>query len=205
MKMKSIVGLNPLLLAVLLAAIPAVFAQNAADIYATQPNKSLAAAHESFLKKDLNASATECHKAAAAVKKQSSKVSADAKAGMQKAGAELDKCGDSVKAGTLKSDAEMKQCFAKVNHQIATCWHQTAAESKKAGKDASADLKKAGASLDASAKWSGHKLNEGTQATVDAVKKAGKASDAGVKASGADVDKWFKSLGDGIKDLGTKL
>ncbi len=96
-------------------AIPAVHSQNTAAKYTTQPNKSLTAAHESFLQKDLDAAAAECHKASAAVKKQSAKVSADAKAGMQKASAELDKCGDSVKAGTVKSDAEMKQCFAKVN------------------------------------------------------------------------------------------
>jgi hypothetical protein len=74
-------------------ANPAVHAQNRAVKHTTQPNKSRAAAHESFLKKDLDADA-------AAVKKQLGKVSAEVKAGMQKASAELDKCGDSVKAGT---------------------------------------------------------------------------------------------------------
>ena len=205
MKIKSIVGLKPLLIAALMIAIPAVYAQPAPEKFTGEPNKTLAAAHESFLKKDLNASAAEIHKAAAAVKKQSGEVSADAKAGMKKAGDELNQCGDRVKAGAIKSDTEMKQCFAKVNHQMATCWHQTAAESKKTGKSASVDLQKAGASLDASAKWSGHKLSEGAQASVDAVKKAGKATGDQVKAGSEAVDKWFKGIGDGIKDLGDKL
>ena len=205
MKSKSIAVLNQLLLSLLMAAIPAVYAQSSPDQFTGEPNKSLAAAHESFLKKDLNASAAQIHKASNYVKKESDQVAQDSKAGMTKAGAELDKLGAGVKAGTVKSEAEMKQTFAKVNHQMATCWHQTAAESKQAGKDANADLKKAGASLAASAKWSGNQLNAGAQASVDALKKAGKATDAGVKAGGEEVDKWFKGIGDGIKDLGAKL
>jgi len=79
MNIKSCVGLNHLIVAALMMIVPAVYAQNTTDHYATQPNKSLAAAHESFLKKDMNASAAELHKASAAVKRQSGKVSADAK------------------------------------------------------------------------------------------------------------------------------
>jgi len=40
---------------------------------------------------------------------------------------------------------------------------------------------------------------------VEGVKKAGTATGKGAKASAQEVDKWFKDIGDGIKDLGHKL
>ena len=59
-------------------------------------------------------------------------------------------------------------------------------------------LKKAGTGLEGAAKWSGTKLQDGTQASVDGLKKAGKVSTN-------EVGKVFKSLGDGIADVGQKL
>ncbi|MBP9901407.1 MAG: hypothetical protein V9H26_05240 [Verrucomicrobiota bacterium] len=205
MKTKPLARLNRVILAVLLAAMPAVYAQTQPVNFTSEPNKSLAAAHESFVAKNMNAASEQIHTASVYVRKQSSKVSGEAKAGMKKAGDELDQLGQGVQAGTVKSEAELKQTFAKVNHQMATCWHQTAAASKEAGKNANAELKKAGASLSASAKWSGRKLNEGAQSTVDAIKQAGKATSDHVKAGGEAVDKWFKNLGESIKDLGDGL
>jgi len=205
MKIKLITTLNRLVIAALMAALPVVWAHAAADTFTTEPDKSLAAAHESFLKGDMNKASQQIHRAAAAVKKDSRTVAADSKDGMNKAGAALDKLGDDVKTGTVKSDAELKMSFAKVDHQIAGCWHQTAAESRKSGKDASADLKKAGQSLSGAAKWSGTELNEGTHSTVEEIKKVGVGTGKDVKASSEKVDKWFKDIGDGISDLGHKL
>jgi hypothetical protein len=201
----SCLFLRQLTLACLLATGPTVFAENAPTDFTTEPDKTLAAAHESFLKKDTDKAAEQIHKAAAGVKAEADKVTADSKAGMKKAGDELDKLGDGVKAGTVKSETEVKQTFAKVDHQIATCWHQTAAATTKAGKDATDDLKQAGASLSGAAKWSNNKLKEGTQSTVDAVKKAGKATSDGIKTGAEEVNKWFKGIGEGITDLGSKL
>ena len=79
---------------------------------------------------------------------------------------------------------------------VAKAWHATADQSQKSGKDATEGLKKASVSLEGAAKWSGTKLQDGTQASVDGLKKAGKVSTNG---------KFFKSLGDGIADLGQKL
>ena len=124
---------------------------------------------------------------------------------MKKAGEELDNLGNGIKNGTVKSEAELKKTFAKVDHQIAGCWHKTAAESKTSGKDASADLKKAGASLAGAAKWSDTKLSEGAQSSVEAIKKAGTSVGKEAKTSADEMDKWFKNLGEGIDDLGKKL
>ena len=100
--------------------------------------------------------------------------------GMKKAGDELDKLGDGVKNGRVKSSAELERTFAKVDHRISACWHQTAEESKKSGKDAGADLTKAGAILAGAAKWSGIRLKAGAQASVAGLKKAGLATGEGV-------------------------
>jgi hypothetical protein len=205
MNKKTISGLSNLIVGVLLAASPAVAAENASGNFTTEPDKTLAAAHESFVKGDMDKAAAQIHKAADYVKKQSDNVAADSKAGFKTAGEGLDKLGDDVKKGTVKSEAALKKSFAKADHEIAGCWHKTAIESKKAGKDSVADLKKAGASLAGAAKWSDTKLKEGTHDSIEGVKKAGRATGEGVKAGADEVDKWFKGIGDGIADLGRKL
>jgi hypothetical protein len=197
--------LNTLVLALVVSATVALCAETTPGAANGEPDKSMTAAHESFVKKDMNKAAEQIHMAAAAVKKQSAKVAQGSKEEMKKAGDEMDKLGDGVKKGTMTSEAELKKTFGKVDHQIAGCWHKTAIEAKKSGKDASEDLKKAGASLSGAAKWSGAKLNDGASSSVEAIKKAGQGVGKGAKASADEVDKWFKNLGEGIDDLGRKL
>jgi hypothetical protein len=189
----------------LVASLPAVCAQTKSADFTTEPDKTLAAAHESFVKHDTQEAAEQIHKAGTYVKKEADKVASGSKEEMKKAGAELDKLGDGVKAGRVKSDAELKQTFAKVDHQIADCWHKTAADAKRSGKDSGADLKKAGDALAGAAKWSGTQLKEGAKSSIDAMKKAGKGVGTAAKASADEVDGWFKHIGEGIDDLGHKL
>ena len=82
---------------------------------------------------------------------------------------------------------------------VAKAWHATADQSQKSGKDVNrVGLKKASVSLEGAAKWSGTNFAaDGTQASVDGLKKAGEETN--------EVGKFFKSLGDGIADLGQKL
>ena len=205
MNTKFHVILGGLITAALITAAPAVYAQTAKTGFRSEPDKSMEAAHEAFINGEKDKAAADIEKAADWVKKQGDRVGEDSKAGMKKAGEELDKLGEGVKKGSVKSGDEMKKTFAKVDHQIATCWHKTAAESKKAGKDSTTDLRKAGAALQNSAKWSGHQLSEGARSTVAALRRAGKATGEGTKAGAEQADKWFKSIGQGIEDLGKKL
>ena len=202
-KYHSILG--GLITAALVTAIPALYAQTDTGSFKGEPDKSMAAAHESFLKGAKDKSAADIHKAAEWVKKQSDKVGEDSKAGMKSTGEELDKLGDGVKDGTVKSGDELKKGFAKADHSIAACWHKTAEGTKAAGKDSTEALKKSGAALENSSKWSGQQLSEGTQESLAAVKKAGKATGEETKAGAEAVDKWFKGIGDGIKELGDKM
>ena len=63
-------------------------------------------------------------------------MAASAKEGVKEAGDELDKLGQSVKSGAVKSDDELKKTFAHVDNELAKAWHATAEESMKAGNDA---------------------------------------------------------------------
>jgi hypothetical protein len=205
MNIKPIAVLSRFFLTALVAAIPAAFAGTSAGDLPQEPDKTLAAAHASFLKGDREKAAADIHKAADYVRQEADKVGADSKAALKKSGEDLDKFGDGVKNGTVKSADELKRGFAATDHALATAWHQTAEATKKSGEDAGEHLRKAGASLDAAAKWSGHELDTGAKESVAAMKKAGKATGAGVKAGAQDVDKWFKGVGEGIKHLGGKL
>lgn len=180
-------------------------AQAASGEFPSEPDKSMAAANEAFLKNSMNKAAEQLSKAAAYVKKEADKVAAGSKEGVQKAGDALAKLGKDVKQGAVKSADDLKKTFAAVDHALAKAWHATADESKKAGKDATAALKKAGASLAGAAKWSGAQLHDGAQASLDAVKKVGTAAGKGMKAGAEEIDTWFKEIGQGIEDVGKKL
>ena len=154
--------------ALMMVAIPAAFAETSSSDFTSESDKSMAAAHESFLKGDMKKASASIDKAAASVSKESEKVAASAKEGVKKAGDELKKLGQSVKSGAVKSDDELKKTFAHVDNALAKAWHATAEESMKAGKDASNALKKAGESLSGAAKWSGTELKKGAQSSVKA-------------------------------------
>src|SRR6266568_4260581 len=131
------------LVAALMVAIPMVYAQTPGD-FATEPDKSMANAQESFVKGDMNKAAEHIQKAAAYVHKEGAKVAKDAKDGVMKAGDQLSKLGGEVKKGAVKSGDQLKKTFAQVDHSLAKAWHATAEQTQKSGKDASGALKKAG-------------------------------------------------------------
>jgi hypothetical protein len=184
--------------ALMIVAIPATFAETSSSDFTSESDKSMAAAHESFLKGDMKKASASIDKAAASVSKESEKVADGAKEGVKKAGDELKRLGQGVKSGAVKSGDELKKTFAHVDNALAKAWHATAEESMKAGKDASTALKKAGESLSGAAKWSGTELKKGAQSSMKAVGE-------GMKAGGSEVKKWFNDIGDGIKDVERKL
>jgi len=205
MNKRSYSVLSMLIIAAWIVAIPAVYAQTSSGDFTNEPDKTMASAHESFLKGETDKAAEQINKAAAYVKKEADKVAKDSKEGVKKAGDELEKLGQGVKKGTVKSGDELKKTFAKVDYELAKAWHKTADEAKKSGKDPSNALKDAGAWIEGSAKWSVTQLKEGTRASVEAVKKVGKGAAKGAKAGAEEVEAWFKGIGEGIEDVGRKL
>jgi hypothetical protein len=184
----------------MLAAIATAHGQEASD-FKTEPDKSMAAAHDSFVKRNMDQAARHLHNAAVYVRKQGDKVAADTKASVKQAGDDLDNLAKEVRKGTVKSADELKKTFAQVDHTLAKAWHTTAEQANKAGKDSTAALKNAGTGLENAAKWSGTKLQEGAQASVDGLKKIGK----GVKLGSEQVASFFKGIGEGIADMASSV
>jgi hypothetical protein len=203
---KKVTGvLTTLTLTVWITSMVAASAQTAPGDFKDEPDKTLAKAHESFAKGAMDKASKQIHQAAACVAKESDKVAEESKGDVKKAGEELDKLGDGIKQGTVKSGDDINKCAASTDHALAKAWHATAEAARKSGDTSTAALKKAGASLEGAAKWSGTQLSEGTQASLAAVKKAGKDTAKGAATGADEVDKWFKGIGDGISDLGRKL
>lgn len=184
----------------LVVAVSTAHAQAPAD-FAGDPDKTMASAHESFVKGNMKRAADQVDKAAAYVRKESGQVTKSTRAAVVKASDQLKQLGADIKKGSVKSGDQLKKVFAQVDHQLAGAWHTTAEQARKSGKDATAALKKAGDGLEGAAKWSGTQLKEGTQASVDGLKKAGK----GVKLGAEDVERFFKQVGDGIAEVGQKI
>jgi hypothetical protein len=197
--------LKYILLSSLATIVTTISTLAATNELTTQPDKDMAAAHEAFAKGDMKTASTEIHKAATYVKNESKKVAAGSQAGVKAAGESLDKLGDDVKAGTIKSGDELNKAFARTDHALATAWHATGSAAQTSSRATSRALRQTGTALAGAAHWSGQTLSVGTQKTVDAVRQAGTATDKGVKASAEAVSGWFKDLGDGIKDVAQKL
>ena len=192
--------LSGLIAVLMMTAVSTVFAQAPTD-FPNEPDKSMASAHESFVKGEMNKAAEQIHKVAVYVREQSTKVAKSAQSGLKKAGDDLDRLGQGVKKGTVKSGDQLKKAFAQVDQQLARAWHATADQAKKSGKDSTDALKNAGAGLEGAAKWSGTQLKAGTQASVEGLKKVGQ----GVKLSAEEVGNFFVGIGDGIADVGKQL
>jgi hypothetical protein len=67
------------------AGIPAVYSQTSPADFTGEPDKTMAAAHESFVKKDMKKAAEQISNAADYVKKEADKVAKGAKEGVKKA------------------------------------------------------------------------------------------------------------------------
>src|SRR4030042_3832691 len=124
MNKKSFSVLSMLIIAVWMGAISAVYAQTSPGDFTNEPDKTMASAHESFLKGEMNKAAAQINKAAAYVKKEADKVAKDTKEGVKKAGDDRDKLGQGVKKGTGKSSDELKKSLAKVAYALAKAWHK---------------------------------------------------------------------------------
>jgi len=189
--------------AVLLAGVGTVGAQGPA--FKDEPDTHMAAAQESFIKGDMNASAEHIEKAAAYVRGESSKVSKSASTSLKKTADDLDKLSLEVKKGSVKSADELKKSFAKADHALAKAWHETAATEQKAGRDSTNALSRAGSSLEGAAKWTGTQLEGGARAAVDAAHSAGHTASKGARMGKDAVGRAFRGIGDGIADIGRKI
>jgi len=185
---------------VLMAGVATAYAQ-ATGAPEVEPDKSMASAHESFVKGDMNEASEHIKKAATYLHTQEKKVAKNVSAGVKKAADDLDRLSANVKKGAVKSPDDLKKAFAKADHALATAWHATAEQEQKAGKDATTSITHASSALEGAARWTGSKLDTGAQAAVDAVHTAGRGAKMGANAVGRAI----RGIGDGIADVGRKI
>jgi hypothetical protein len=107
MKKNALLALSIISLSI--SAVASARAQTNPDDFVTEPDKTMASSHQSFVKGDTNTAAAQIHKAATYVRNESNEVATSAKADFQKAGESLDKLGEGVKNGTVKSADELKK------------------------------------------------------------------------------------------------
>lgn len=182
--------------------------QKSADVSAPdQLNKHFKKAHDSFLKKDAKAAASEIRKAAESLKSESERATGEGKKALEASVRELEKLADDVEKGAVKSVKALDNAFARAQHALARHHYLKASESwaKKMTKEAGHDIKAAAAALGHGLAWTGRKVEAGTKTVLqDARTLAGKL----VEGTGwvpAEVGKGIEAVGNEIEKLGKKI
>ena len=180
-----------------------VFAQG----QAVEPGADFKKAHESFIKKDFQASAAEIRKSADFLKKEAASASGKGKKMLEASARELDKLADSVEKGAVKSDRELKGAFSRAEHAVANNYYVKATDSwsRKEAKETGEALGSAAEHMEKAAYWSGHKLDAGASR---AIKEGREVSGKLVEGTGyvpEEVGKGLKDMGDAISRFGRKV
>jgi hypothetical protein len=97
-------------------------------VLADEPERYMQAAHESFLKKDVKATAAELRKAAAFVKLEAARAADDSKTGLVASATELEKLASDVEKGAVTSVEKLDSTFARAAHALANHHHKKAEE-----------------------------------------------------------------------------
>jgi len=182
--------------------VPGVVSE--AKAIATGLDKDFQKARESFLKKDLNASAAAIRKGAAYFKSLEQQAKEKGKQTFLTSQEELENLAGRVEKGTVKSVKEIDRTFARASHALAR-YHYDRAKESWAMKEASRtgqELEAAGAHLESAVKQVGGKVESSAGKVIqDTRLLAGKL----LQGSGwvnTEVEKGIKDLGVEITKLG---
>ena len=164
-------------------------------------------AHESFLKKDFGAAATEIRKAADFLKEEAGKATGEGKKALEASIHELGQLAKDVEKGAVTSEKKIKDTFARAEHALAKHNQLKASESwaKKETKETGHALKNATRHLKQAAKWSGHELEKGT---IDVINGARLVAGKLIEGAGwgtEEVGKGITGIGNEISKLGKKI
>jgi hypothetical protein len=170
------------------------------SVKAAEPESSFQKANEFFLKKDLEAAASEIRKGAEFLKKEVKAASKDGKAALNASVQELEKLAGDVEKGTVTSAEKLKNAFARSSEALAHHHYLKASESwaKKKTKETGESLTAAARYLEETARWSGRKLESGTVEVVNYVRTVG---DKLIRGTGYGLEEVSKS----IKEMGREL
>ena len=171
---------------------------------ATGLDKDLQQARESFLKKDLKASAAAIRKGAAYLKSLGEQAQEKGKQTFLTSQKEMENLADRVEKGAVKSVKEIDRIFARASHALARYHYQIAKESwaMKETARTGQELEAAGAHLESAVKQVGGKVESSAGPVIqDTRLLAGKLLQ-GAGWVNAEVEKGIKDLGVEIEKLG---
>ena len=155
----------------------------------------------------MKAASEEIHKAAEWMKSEAAKAKGKGKEALTASYRELQKLGEDLKKGAVKSEKEIEMASARAYQALATNSQVRSAEawSKKEFKKAGEELDMAVSQLEKGYAWAGQKVESGTQKVIDQSKEwSRKAKEDAGKAS-AEARKILKDAEDEIKALGQKI
>jgi hypothetical protein len=162
---------------------------------------------ESFLKKELKAAAQEIREAAAFLRLEAGRATADGKKGLLAAAHDLGKLADGVERGTVTAVKDLDAVFARAHHALGRHHYLKAAAAwgKKAAQKTGRDLRAAATHLEHAAAWVAKK---GEAGVVEAVKGARLVAGKLVEGAGwvpAEVGKGLEAIGKEIEKLGKAI
>lgn len=175
--------------------------------YVDEPDSHFRKAHDSFLKKDYKAAATEVRKAVAYLKLESGRGVADSQKALNASGQELETLAKDVEKGVVKDVKKLDDAFARADQALAKSHYVKASESwgKKLYDKTGYELKAATNSLERAASWAG---SEASAAASTAVKDGRSVTGKLISGTGWAVDevgKAIDSVGQGIEQIGKKV
>lgn len=175
--------------------------------YIEEPDAHFRRAHDSFLKQDYKAAATEIRKAVAYVKLESGRAVTDSQKALHASAQELETLAKDVEKGTVKDVKKLDNAFARADQSLAKSHYVKASESwgKKLYDKTGYELKAATNSLEKAASWAG---NEASAAASTAVKEGRSVTGKLISGTGWAVDEVgqaIDSVGQGIEQLGKKV
>ena len=173
-------------------------------ILVDEPAHHFHRAHENFLNKEFRASANEIRTAAAFLKLETSRATAEGKEALKASAKELDTLADDVEKGAVTSVKTLDEAFASAHRALAKHHYLKASEAweKKETKTAGNALKAAARHLERAMTWAGYEEEDFVVKIVnDAGLAAGKLLE-GIGGTSEEVGKVIEDMGKAIDKLG---
>ena len=176
-------------------------------VFDDEPSAYFYNAHESFMKRDLQATARELRKAAAFVKLASSMATAEGKKGLDSSYQELNKLADDVEKGTISSVKDLEAVFARTHYALAKHYYLKAVEAqgKKKAEETGHFLKSAAIHLEYGFAWAGHKLEADAVASIKEIRVLSGKLIEGTGWISDEIARAITWIGKEIEKLGSKI
>lgn len=164
-------------------------------------------AYDSFVKKDLKASATDIKEGAEILEQEAEQATADSKKALSKSAHELEQLAEDVETGTAISENKLKGIFARAEQALAEQNYLKASEAwtQKKTKETGSALENAALHLERAVQWTGTVMSIGTASALNNARNISGKLMQDVGWGYEDVAEGIKALGDEISETGKNI